>query len=122
MDERVERALERGHTIDITTTGRRTGQPRRIEIVFHNFDGRLYITGVPGERYWYANLVADPRFVFHLKGAVKADLPATAVPITDETARRAVLERVVRVWKGQDLEEMVASAPLVEVVLERRAA
>ena len=43
----VDAALERGHTIDITTTGRRSGEPRRIEIVFHNVDGRIYISGVP---------------------------------------------------------------------------
>ncbi len=45
MDERIQRALSRGHRIDITTTGRRSGAPRRIEIVFHNIDGRIYISG-----------------------------------------------------------------------------
>jgi len=75
-DESLQRALRRGHTIDITTTGRRSGQPRRIEIVFHNFDGRIYITGRPSRqtRAWIHNLEADPRFTFHLKGAVRADL------------------------------------------------
>ena len=47
MDERIQRALSRGHRIDITTTGRKTGAPRRIEIVFHNIDGRIYISGIP---------------------------------------------------------------------------
>ena len=47
MDEKTQRALSRGHRIDITTTGRRTHQPRRIEIVFHNIDGRIYISGSP---------------------------------------------------------------------------
>ena len=47
MDDRTSRALGHGHVIDITTTGRRTGEPRRIEIVFHNFGGRLYIWGMP---------------------------------------------------------------------------
>ena len=42
MDESVERALERDRTIDITTTGRQSGQPRRLEIWFHNLDGRIY--------------------------------------------------------------------------------
>ena len=31
MDEAVQQALERDRTIDITTTGRNTGQPRRKE-------------------------------------------------------------------------------------------
>ena len=66
------RALRHGQRIDITTTGRRTGLPRRIEIVFHNFDGRLYITGTPSAertRAWLLNLEADPHFTFHLKGS-----------------------------------------------------
>src|SRR2546427_771037 len=35
-EDRIQVALEHGHTIDITTTGRRTRRQRRIEIVFHN--------------------------------------------------------------------------------------
>ena len=48
MDEAVKQALERDRTIDITTTGRKTGQPRRREIWFHNLGGRLYITAPLG--------------------------------------------------------------------------
>ena len=47
MDATIQQALEKERTIDITTTGRKTGQPRRIEIWFHNLDGDLYITGLP---------------------------------------------------------------------------
>ena len=47
MDDTIQRALDHGHTIDITTTGSRTGQPRRIELAFHNLDGRIYITAYP---------------------------------------------------------------------------
>ena len=50
MDDVVRRALGRGHLIDITTTGRRSKQPRRIEIVFHNIDGRIFISGRPDPR------------------------------------------------------------------------
>ena len=120
-DESLQRALRRGHTIDITTTGRRSGQPRRIEIVFHNFDGRIYITGRPGRqtRAWIHNLEADPHFTFHLKGAVRADLPATARIITDESERRDVFRKVITVWTTQDLETMTSFSPLIEVEFER---
>jgi hypothetical protein len=47
MEPQITQALEQGGIADITTTGRRTGQPRRIEIFFHNFDGDLYIGGRP---------------------------------------------------------------------------
>jgi deazaflavin-dependent oxidoreductase (nitroreductase family) len=120
-DDRVARALSRGHTIDITTTGRRTGLARKIETVFHNIDGRIVLSGMPGPRSWYANLLADPRFTFHLKGAVKADLSATARPILEPTERRAVMSRVARNWGRTDLDVMLAQSPLVEVTFEQAA-
>ena len=125
MDEPIQRALSRGHRIDITTTGRRTGQPRRIEIVFHNFGGRLFISGMPSsrKRSWIANLEADPRFTFHIKGpGATADLAATARIITDEAERRAILAQVAAAWRRTDLETMVASSPLIEVDLNQPAA
>jgi deazaflavin-dependent oxidoreductase (nitroreductase family) len=110
-------ALERGHTIDITTTGRRSGKPRRIEIVFHNIGGRIYVSGIPRpkKRDWLLNLEAEPRFTFHLKGGVKADLPALARVVDDETERRQVLPYVARAWRRNDLDAMVRYSPLIEV-------
>lgn len=120
-DERITRALSRGHTIDITTTGRRTGLARRIETVFHNIDGQIVLSGMPGPRSWYANLLADPRFTFHLKGAVKADLPATARPIVEPTERRAVMSRVAQNWGRTDIDVMMDRSPLVEVSFDKAA-
>jgi deazaflavin-dependent oxidoreductase (nitroreductase family) len=120
MDESIRRALSHGHVIDITTTGRSTGRPRRIEIVFHVFDGRIYISGMPRAdrvRAWLRNLEADPRMTFHLKAIVTADLPATARVITDPAERREVLEKVARAWR-RDADEMVAHSPLIEVTIE----
>jgi len=121
LDERVMRALSRGHTIDITTIGRRSGQARRIETVFHNIDGRIVLSGLPGKRSWYANLLANPQFTFHLKGAVKADLPATARAIVEPVERRAVMERVAGNWGRRDLDVMLERSPLVEVTFDRAA-
>lgn len=120
-ETQIQAALERGHTIDITTTGRTTGRPRRIEIVFHNINGRIYISGIPrrNRRSWLANLEAQPAFTFHLKGRVRADLPATARIITDETERRAVLAQVARNWGRTDLETMVRYSPLIEVTFQQ---
>ncbi|HYS29976.1 MAG TPA: nitroreductase/quinone reductase family protein, partial [Candidatus Limnocylindria bacterium] len=66
MDDKIRQALTRGRTVDITTKGRRSGEPRRIEIVFHNIDGRIYLSGMPSRRRrsWLANLEADPHFTF----------------------------------------------------------
>jgi deazaflavin-dependent oxidoreductase (nitroreductase family) len=115
----IRRVLRHGHTIDITTIGRRSGLPRRIEIVFHSFDGRLYISGIPrpGTRAWLQNLRADPHFTFHLKHLLQVDLPATAREITDPAERRAVLTKVAKVWR-RDVEPMVRLSPLVEVTID----
>ncbi len=115
MDDRIKRALSRGHLVDITTTGRKTGEARRIELVFHNFDGCVYISGMPGHRSWLANLEADPDFVFHLKGPIKADLPARARVIKDPTERREVLTRIAQVWRRTDVDRMINTSPLIEV-------
>jgi len=118
MDSKIEHALKNDSLIDMTTIGRKSGKPSKIEIAFHNFDGALYITGLPGQRDWYANLLANPQFTFHLKQSAQADLPATATPITDEPTRRQVLTKVVAKWNRNDqLEAFMASSPLVAVQL-----
>lgn len=121
---RIQTALASGKVIDITTTGRQSGEPRRIEIVFHNIDGRIYVSGMPRPepRAWLKNLEANPRFTFHLKGDTQADLDATARIIGDESERRAVLPAIARTWKRDDLEEMVRYSPLIEVTLPEPAA
>jgi deazaflavin-dependent oxidoreductase (nitroreductase family) len=122
LDQPILDALAHGDRIDITTTGRKTGEARRIEIVFHNVDGHLYISGMPGfKRSYIANLTANPHFTFHLKGAVKADLAATARVITDDAERRQVLPEIARIWKRNDIETMVESSPLFEVTIDGSA-
>jgi len=116
MDEAIRKALERDRTIDITTRGRKTGRNRRKEIWFHNLDGELYITGTPGRRDWYANLLANPQFTFHLKHSAQADLPARATPIVDRDTRRDVIARIHRRLGGnRDLDAWVDGSPLVRV-------
>jgi len=119
-DERIRQALSHDQTvIDMTTTGRASGKPRRLEIVLHNIDGRLYISGQPRpeRRQWLDNLAKDPHMTVHLKRGVHADLPATAREITDPKERRRVLEGVARHWKRNDVDIMVEQSPLIEVVL-----
>ncbi|ROO87095.1 deazaflavin-dependent oxidoreductase (nitroreductase family) [Actinocorallia herbida] len=104
MDPAVRRAVEftpaattRDRIIDITTTGRRTGRPRRIEIFFYRALGESYLcSGTQGRPTgWYANLLADPEFTFHLEHGVKADLRARAAPVTDPGERRRILTEII---------------------------
>jgi deazaflavin-dependent oxidoreductase (nitroreductase family) len=116
MDERVIHALARDRTIDLTPRGRKTGQLRHTEIWFHHIDGQLYITGTPGRRDWYANLLAHPEFTFRLKQSLTADLPARATPILDRPRRRQVVASIPQKLGGsRDLEAWVEGSPLVAV-------
>jgi len=120
MRDEIERALKKDLTIDITTIGRKTGKPRRLEIWFHNLDGELYLTGSPGwKRDWLANLVANPDFTFHLKESCRADIPARATPIFDEASRREIFPKLLQKLGGnRDLETWVKGSPLVRFELD----
>ena len=125
MDTEVAKALTTDNIIDITTTGRKTGQLRRIEIRFDNLGGELVITGMPStRRSWYANMVAHPEFTFHLKMSMRADIPAKATPITDSAERRDVYTRLAETWrwseerKSQELAGWIETAALVRLELD----
>jgi deazaflavin-dependent oxidoreductase (nitroreductase family) len=123
MDETTRRAIAHGLTCDITTMGRRSGAPRRIEIWYFVVGGAVYLTGTPGQRDWYANLAADPRLTFHVKEGARADLPATARLIDDPGERRRVMGAVMaqNSWftaQPYSLDDWVAGSPLVEVLFE----
>ncbi len=136
MDAAIAGALALGpestmadHTVDITTIGARSGQPRRIEIWFHNVDGVVYVTGLPGPRDWYANLLADPRMTFHLKHGVQADLQAHATPVTDPAERERLFDAIIAgiddlyVRRGSHRrvarpDRWVADSPLVRVTFD----
>ena len=134
MREDVRQALAIGpsssmedRTIDITTTGRRSGDPRRIEIVFYRIGDSIYLSGIPAPRRrdWLANLSAESRFTFHLKSGVVADLPAVATVITDVAERRRLLATLVdqfnqrrgddSEWPRAELDEWVQGSPLAKV-------
>jgi deazaflavin-dependent oxidoreductase (nitroreductase family) len=119
MDD-VRHELGDDPTIDITTTGRRSGQPRRIEIWMLDVDGRFFITGTPGRRDWLANLVEQPAFVVHLKRRAHLDLPARATVVSDPATRRLVLEHLNAHWyrTQSPLDDLVATAPMVEVTFD----
>ncbi|GAB2621635.1 nitroreductase/quinone reductase family protein [Pseudactinotalea suaedae] len=133
MDSSIERALAitpasraRERTIDITTTGARTGRLRRIEVWFYRVDGRIYLSSSPARRDWYANIVANPDFVFHLKNGVRADLKAVGTPVLDRAEREVVFSSIIadlnQPWNPAGIRQPVApldawmqGSPLISV-------
>jgi hypothetical protein len=86
--------------------------------------------GTSAASNWYANLRANPHFVFHLKNGPSADLPATATIITDPQERRRVFEYIVDdlnqphnpgfVTQPQRVEDWMEGSPLVEIAFDAR--
>ena len=120
MDREISAALSSDGTIDITTTGARSGLPRRTEIWFLHLEGRTFITGTTGPRDWYANVLVHDRFTFHLKESISADLEARAVPVLDEPTRRWVFSQPhpwTDWYRGEAaLDDLVVDSPMVEVL------
>ena len=119
MADDVREILTEGELVDITTTGRKSGEARRIEIRLHVLDGRFYLSGRPGNpRSWLANMAANPEMTLHLKQAIVRDVPSTAAVISDADERRRVfalmLEREERM-SHVDVDVWAATAPLVEL-------
>ena len=118
-DDLVDR-LAGIRTIEISTVGRRSGRPVRIEIWWFHFERRFLITGTPGPRDWLANLQADPRMIVHALGE---DLPAIARPLTDRDFRRRFFTQpdadVDWYLSQAPLDQLVATAPMIEVLLEK---
>ena len=121
MDKKIQQALAQDEVVDITTMGRKSGQPRRIEIWFRQVNGRIYITGTPGPRDWYANLLENPHFIFHLKESLQADLPARARFVLSLAERRVILSQPVMAWYHEQvdsLDDLVKGSPLIEVIFQ----
>ena len=116
MNEGIKKALQEDNLVDITVTGRKSGQPRKFEIMLRRHDGKYYIAGQPQPKDWYANMLADPTITLHLKQSTQADLPATAQPVQNEAERRLLFQR----FFGEsdmmdDLENWVEHAKLIEI-------
>ncbi len=121
LSDATRAALHHSQVIDLTTTGRRTGQERRIEIFLHHDDGRLFISGTPRAdrtRDWIYNIGADPHVVVHLKKSVVADVPATARVVTDPDERRPLIELAAKRWGRTDLPDMLRHSPLIVLTID----
>ena len=73
---------------DVTTVGRRTGRPHRVEIWFGVIDDTMYLISGNGDGAdWYRNAVANPTVTVDLAGHT---FSAIARPVADADERRRV--------------------------------
>jgi deazaflavin-dependent oxidoreductase (nitroreductase family) len=90
----------------LTTTGRHTGTPHRIEIWFSLYDGIVYILSGGGDHSdWVKNLMISPDVVLEI-GDVKRTTKARVAtdPAEDALARRLLTEKYRPRYHG-DLDE-----------------
>lgn len=125
--EAARSALRTDRTIDIVTTGARSGLERTTEIWFTNISGRIIICGTPSadgsqgpraKRDWLANLKRNPEFLFRFKESTHLTLPARAVPVAGAADRRQIMGAPETAWyrdQGFSVEDLVRGAPIVEV-------
>lgn len=104
---------------DLTTTGRRSGRPRTLEIWYVVHEGRLHVVGTPGPRHWLANLAADPNARLRLHGP-DLDLQVVASIVRHPTERARLTDTAwrVRPWyaaQGSTRADWVDGAPMVSL-------
>lgn len=89
----------------LTTIGRQTGRPHRIEIWFGEHDGRMYVLAGGGERSdWVRNLQANPQVTVELgdethPGAARAIEPGIG---EDQRARELLAAKYATPAKPLD--------------------
>jgi deazaflavin-dependent oxidoreductase (nitroreductase family) len=101
----------------VTTTGRVSGRPHRIEIWFAYDDGRLYLLAGGGERAdWVRNLRRDPSVTLEVGDFTG---PATATILEDageDAVPRRLLAAKYQGWQeGQNLSDWARTALLVAI-------
>ena len=87
----------------LTTVGRVSGTPHRIEIWFALHDGSVYMLSGGGERSdWVKNLIAEPSVTLQIGEQTRATT-ARIVSATDEdeVARRLLLEKYRSRYSGK---------------------
>jgi deazaflavin-dependent oxidoreductase (nitroreductase family) len=103
----------------LTTTGRRSGRPHRIEIWFAVDDDAVYVLSGGGDRSdWVRNLMVSPDVILEL-GAERRPTTARVVtdPEEDALARRLLVEKYRPRYRGELDEWGRTSLP---VAIDRR--
>ncbi len=126
--EHVERYVEtdgreghewRGtHTLILTTTGRRSGQPRSHALIYgRHGDDYLVVAskgGAPHHPAWYLNLDANPDVEIQVKGDRMAGRAHTATP----EERAELWPIMTREWPDYDRYQERTDRQIPVVVLE----
>ncbi len=114
--ERLDGDLERHNFAYLTTTGRATGKPHRIEIWFVVIDGAIWVNSGGGrDSDWVQNLLADPLLEV---GIGDKEWSATA-DMLDQSSPHPARERLAaryQGWRpGEPLSEWATTSLLIRI-------
>jgi deazaflavin-dependent oxidoreductase (nitroreductase family) len=106
-------------TLLLTTTGRKSGEPRTTPLIYEQ-DGDKYVIvaskgGAPEHPGWYANLEKDPQVELQVKGDV---FPARARTAQGEERER-LWKLAAQQWPDYDAYQQKTDREIPVVVLER---
>ena len=100
----------------LTTRGRRSGSPHRIEIWFAAHDGGVYLLSDSDHADWYRNLVADPSVTLEI---AEESRRTTAAPIDPDDPSNAVVRPAMlakyQTGYAEDLDRWSRTAWVVRV-------
>lgn len=103
----------------LTTTGRRSGEPRTTPLIYESDGDRYAIVaskgGAPEHPGWYLNLVAHPEVEVQVRGDVFRARASTA----EGEERERLWELVNRQWPDYDSYQEKTDREIPVVVLER---
>lgn len=106
-------------TLLLTTTGRRSGQPRTTPLIYGR-DGDRYVVvasrgGAPTHPAWYENLVAHP----DIQVQVMADRFKARARTASKAERPALWRKMASIWPAYDDYQKRTSREIPVVIIER---
>lgn len=114
-------SLEQHQFCYLTTTGRVTGRPHRIEIWFVIIDGRLFLNSGGGKSSdWVKNLIADPAVRIELGDEEWSAIATVREEAADHPARELLAERYQDWRPGRALSAWASDSLLVEIEVPGR--
>jgi hypothetical protein len=117
-DAELKQVLKDAREVELTVTGRKSGEESSRPVWFTEEDDTIYLLPVGGSgANWFKNLVQTPRIRLAADGA---ELEAEATPITDAAGVNDVLEKFGEKYGGSRVKEYYPDQDVaVEVSLAR---
>jgi deazaflavin-dependent oxidoreductase (nitroreductase family) len=101
-NEDFKRALTSTRELEITVTGRQSGQEISLPVWFVHEDDTLYLLPVQGsDSQWYKNILRKPSMTIAAEGTT---MTATPKPLTDPAKVREVVEKFRAKYGAADVQ------------------